>query len=322
MVMGIGSASSTMTNDVSYKCADWVSCKNPALERKIASGKKLRKTHNRVCAVHFEDHCFRTPHKDKIFRGVLPTLYPPSPQDTINRNTETTSSSTPTPSPGPSFTLSPIPPHSPTTSSLLPRFSFPSPSKFPQLSTPIPSPGPSFTPLPIPPQSPTTSYLPSPLPSYSFPLPSKTPPHLHLSDIGYKRIVHCSPQKKILFRYARSQERKVRNLMIRCRKLKQKLKGMGDFLSEGGRDITKELPPSAIMFINAHLRSYKRQPKGRRWTVEEKRMALTIHKRCPKCYRLLCNMFVLPSPRTLSSMLNSVPFSTGINDQIKFLMQL
>lgn len=64
------------------------------------------------------------------------------------------------------------------------------------------------------------------------------------------------------------------------------------------------------------MRCAKRPPKGRRWTLEEKVLALAVYKRSPKCYALLQKFIALPSRRNLSSLLEKLPFFPGINDHL------
>ncbi|XP_030758398.1 uncharacterized protein LOC115884077 [Sitophilus oryzae] len=61
------------------------------------------------------------------------------------------------------------------------------------------------------------------------------------------------------------------------------------------------------------LKQQNVKPKGRRFTYEDKLFALTLFKNSPKGYRLLCNFFALPTPRTLNSLLRMVSLESGIN---------
>jgi hypothetical protein len=50
--------------------------------------------------------------------------------------------------------------------------------------------------------------------------------------------------------------------------------------------------------------------------LKKKILALSLLKRSPKSYILLQKLFPLPSGRTLQSLLNTVPFRTGINTHV------
>lgn len=55
---------------------------------------------------------------------------------------------------------------------------------------------------------------------------------------------------------------------------------------------------------------------ARRFTKEEKIMALSLYKMGPKAYRWLSKIFVLPSPVTLSRMISRASLKPGINENI------
>lgn len=74
--------------------------------------------------------------------------------------------------------------------------------------------------------------------------------------------------------------------------------------------------PITMAFINSQVRLQKRKSRGRRFTLEDKVLGLTLLKQSPKCYRVLKTIFALPSRRTLMRMLNKLPFYCGINPHI------
>nr|CAI5835668.1 unnamed protein product [Callosobruchus analis] len=57
-------------------------------------------------------------------------------------------------------------------------------------------------------------------------------------------------------------------------------------------------------FVMSQQRNQKLQPKGRRFTTEDKILALSIFKQCGRCYRYLSQIFSLPSRRTLTNLLS------------------
>ena len=71
-----------------------------------------------------------------------------------------------------------------------------------------------------------------------------------------------------------------------------------------------------LLLLQSQIKNYKKKLTGRRWSKEEKISALRIFKRSPTCYRLLRRLFHLPSPSTLKSLLNKVPFSVGVNQPV------
>lgn len=69
-------------------------------------------------------------------------------------------------------------------------------------------------------------------------------------------------------------------------------------------------------FLKSQLDQQSVTPKGRRFALEDKLLALTLMKQSPKGYRLLQKIFALPSTRTLSNMLRKIPFKGGVNTKI------
>lgn len=69
-------------------------------------------------------------------------------------------------------------------------------------------------------------------------------------------------------------------------------------------------------FFYCQLRTQKFRPQGRRFTVNEKVLALALYKQTGKGYRFLSKLFALPSRKTLSNLLAKLKFRPGINFHI------
>lgn len=72
----------------------------------------------------------------------------------------------------------------------------------------------------------------------------------------------------------------------------------------------------ATIFTMLQFRECKKDKKGRRFTKDEKIMALHFYKRGPKVYRMLQKIFVLPSPFTLNKMVSKANIKSGLNENI------
>ncbi|XP_023721687.1 uncharacterized protein LOC111872233 [Cryptotermes secundus] len=129
-----------------------------------------------------------------------------------------------------------------------------------------------------------------------------------------------TPRKRKLYELIRNNESAL------CR-LKKKYKGMDlEELCEVVNDpLMKNLSSSfsleAATFLAAMFRNCRQMPKGKRWTFDDKVLALSLLKRFPKSYILLRTLFPLPSRGSLLSMLNTVPFRTGINAHVFHALQ-
>ncbi len=71
-----------------------------------------------------------------------------------------------------------------------------------------------------------------------------------------------------------------------------------------------------LAFFNMQLRNQGRKPAGRRYTPEEKSLALILYKHSPKNYRFMRKIFTLPSKRTLGRHSAQLMFGTGVNTKI------
>ena len=80
-------------------------------------------------------------------------------------------------------------------------------------------------------------------------------------------------------------------------------------LLEHVNDITYE-------FILQQIRNQNIKAKARKYSLNDKILALSLMKTCGKGYRILSKIFSLPSRRTLTNLLNSLPLKAGLNEQI------
>lgn len=73
---------------------------------------------------------------------------------------------------------------------------------------------------------------------------------------------------------------------------------------------------STCLFSMSLLKHRKKTSRGCRYDLDEKIYALSLLKLSPKAYSALNQTFALPSRRTLTGLLNKVPFNCGINHAI------
>lgn len=65
----------------------------------------------------------------------------------------------------------------------------------------------------------------------------------------------------------------------------------------------QKLSPTVADFIESQIKGCGKKPKGRRYIIDDKVLALSFFKYSSKAYRLLRKTFVLPSRKTLSNLL-------------------
>lgn len=69
-------------------------------------------------------------------------------------------------------------------------------------------------------------------------------------------------------------------------------------------------------FIMSQVKNQKKKIHGRRYSNDDKILALSIYKQSPKGYKYLSSLFALPSIKTIMCLLRKVPFGPGINNHI------
>ncbi|CAH2105412.1 unnamed protein product [Euphydryas editha] len=77
-----------------------------------------------------------------------------------------------------------------------------------------------------------------------------------------------------------------------------------------------EKMPNDIKTLTSMQLKWKTKARGRRYTIEEKIMALSIYKQSQKAYKLMKTMFVLPSIRSLQKLLSGFTLKPGLNPEI------
>lgn len=79
--------------------------------------------------------------------------------------------------------------------------------------------------------------------------------------------------------------------------------------------IFQQMTKPAQLFMNMQLRA-KKKPKGRRFSIEEKILSLSLSKKSPKAYGHLYKYFTLPSSKSMKRLLGQIKIAPGINNII------
>ncbi|XP_046408011.1 uncharacterized protein LOC124172621 [Ischnura elegans] len=296
----------------------WRFCMNPILDRY-----ELRKLHNsfQICIKHFATDAFTYPSSEVLLRSAKPTLFPPTVHPVQHLTTSagpTTSSSSDnepllpiadvheppqTPAPPAALSSSPVQPQHTSSLSLL----LPSPCDEPQSSSAPPATLPSSPDVP-----PTTTM------KDIIATPKRKrlrTPILH--SIGVTRVSQLTPRKKILAADIVKCRQKLQRLKKLSGKYRKDIQGLSDITkSDFMVSVESSLSPAAMLLVKSIIKQDQVRPKGRRWTHEEKVMALSLFKKGPKTYRFLKNFIPLPVKSTLVSLLKTIPLKTGISREI------
>lgn len=143
-----------------------------------------------------------------------------------------------------------------------------------------------------------------------------------LQQFGLSRCKQLTPRCKKLYALTS-------NLLIKMRKqgskkqlFKQRLSAAESFSKQFlDEKISEKMTSTAYLFTKLWMHETQKKKKGRRFTIDEKILSLSLYKRSPKCYRMLSMMFTLPSPKTFHNVLNSVSITTGISPIVIKVLQ-
>ena len=123
----------------------------------------------------------------------------------------------------------------------------------------------------------------------------------------------CSQARK-LYAEAKVLQKKTQRIKKQNLQLKNRLKLAETYAKRKDfQNFSSHLNATTIQFFESQIKCQKRKPKGRRFDINDKVLALSLYKTSPKGYRFLSTLFALPSRQTLSGLLNKVPFHPGIN---------
>lgn len=84
--------------------------------------------------------------------------------------------------------------------------------------------------------------------------------------------------------------------------------------------VTKNMSLAGRIFTGVQYKLALKAAKRRRFTLEEKIMALTFFKKTPKCYTHFYNFFKLPSSKTLRILLSQIKIGSQ-KEKIRLFMK-
>ena len=82
------------------------------------------------------------------------------------------------------------------------------------------------------------------------------------------------------------------------------------------REINKLLPTTTAKLIKSQIINLKKKKRGRRWSDEEKTLALSLYHSSRHCYKLLSKIFILPSISLLKLSMSKIDITPGFNLEI------
>lgn len=137
-----------------------------------------------------------------------------------------------------------------------------------------------------------------------------------LKQINVTNQRHLTPKCKKLLNEALKLKNKNERLVINKNKFKSRMRLAEKFAdSINTEKLMSKLNKTTLEFFNSQIKCQKK-PKGRRYSLNDKILSLSLYKNSPKGYRFLSTYFALPSKKTLTNLLYQVPFKAGINEHI------
>lgn len=137
--------------------------------------------------------------------------------------------------------------------------------------------------------------------------------HSILSSIDVAKASQLTPRELKLYKICKKRLNEVA-------RLRKKIKNIKVNSIASDENIIKmcdlKVSNSFVVLLQSQLRNCPKKPKGRRYTFDEKILALVMFKKSPACYRLLRRMFTLPCQSSLNKLLNRIPLKCGINNHI------
>ncbi|KAB0800837.1 hypothetical protein PPYR_06576 [Photinus pyralis] len=137
-----------------------------------------------------------------------------------------------------------------------------------------------------------------------------------LKDVGVTRSSQLDPRANLLYKKLTTWSVKMARMARKITSYKIRLQKAQLCNSEGFQKIMSQVNNYTHQFILSQIRNQERALKCRRYTLEDKILALSLYKASGKGYRLLSKIFALPHPRTLSKLLQKIPLQPGINEII------
>ncbi|KAI4462935.1 thap domain [Holotrichia oblita] len=115
-----------------------------------------------------------------------------------------------------------------------------------------------------------------------------------LKTVGVTRKQQLTPKSRKLYHIATALQRTARRLDYENIDLKQRVELADNFIKseEFMHTVVNDV---AAKFIMSQIKLQKMKPRGRRFTLDDKLLALSIMKQSPKGYRFLQKVFALPA---------------------------
>lgn len=137
----------------------------------------------------------------------------------------------------------------------------------------------------------------------------------NLCEVNVSHVKDLTPRKQLLYQV--SKRLKQRNAVLQQRSLTSKcrIKKAERYMKSNITSLNR-LNRFTQDFVQSQIRMQPQKARGRRYTIDDKVFALSLYKQSGKAYKVLANMFALPSRKSILDLLRKIPFEAGINQRI------
>lgn len=131
-----------------------------------------------------------------------------------------------------------------------------------------------------------------------------------------------TPKCKSFYSESVSLARQLRRAQSKCKSFKSRLATASNFAEQlNNSKLVGRMTSAAVIFTKLQLRETQTKANGRRFTLEEKLLSLSLYKQSAKTYRILSKLFTLPGRKTLTNLLSKIPIGTGIDKNLIKVLQ-
>lgn len=133
-----------------------------------------------------------------------------------------------------------------------------------------------------------------------------------LKEIKESRADQLTPREQTIYKLVRNLSAP-KSKLIRDTKKNRKEKYTGEKLD---KYLSAKVNKPSLKFIMSQYKMQFKSPRGRRFCIDDKILALSLMKHSYKCFKHMSTLFALPSRKTLAVILGKVPFYCGLNEKI------
>lgn len=141
-----------------------------------------------------------------------------------------------------------------------------------------------------------------------------------LDSVGVTSRRQLTPKARKLFSCARNLQKVAKRLNLEKADGKERIVKALEY-AESQKFLEAKVNERSLKFIWCQLQMQQKKARGRRFSFQDKVFALSLLKQGPLAYKILRRTFALPSRKTLTTLLNKIPFNVGINDKILHVLK-